>query len=417
MTNCELLIIGNEIITGRILDTNSGFLAKKLFELGINLTRITTINDKKESIEAGLKEALNRCDLIITSGGLGPTPADNTTAVAAKIFNQRLDLDESLLAQIEKRFLKLNQKMPESLTKQALVPQGAIILENPCGIAPGLILKQRIGELPEAQRFKILILLPGIPIELEKIFVTGVIPYLESSFSLTPLFSRTIRTTNITESEIFEKIARYFVHHKAVEVTYLPHYTGVDIIIWTTQDKKLLTACEKEVVLRLKPYVYGFDTTNIEQVVGASLKKKGLTLATAESCTAGLVADRITNVPGSSEYFIGGVVAYRNDIKKLICRVQQETLKKFGAVSKEVALEMAKGIKEHYKTDVGLACTGIAGPAGGTLEKPVGLVYLAIVTKHSAKYEERRFAGNRRMIKEQAAMAALDLLRRTLENQ
>jgi competence/damage-inducible protein CinA-like protein len=407
---CELLIIGNELITGQIVDTNSTFLARQLFELGVNLTRITTINDKKEIIEAGLKEALKRSDLIFTSGGLGPTPDDNTTAVAAKLLNRRLNLDESILKQIENYFAKINKVMPESLTRQALVPQGAVVLENPAGMAPGLILKHED---------KVLILLPGVPIELEKIFGTGVAPYLESSYSLAPVLSRTIRTTNIAEAEIFEKISRCLRHYTAppqgVEIAYLPQPTGVDIVITTEKDKKLLTACEKEMVSRLKPYIYGFNSTNLEDIVGQILRKKDLTLATAESCTGGLVADRITNVPGSSEYFIGGVVAYSNEIKKLICAVKQETLKKFGAVSKETAIEMATGIREHFKTNVGLSITGIAGPAGGTPEKPVGLVYLGIVTKRITKFEERRFSGNRRMIKEQSAMAALDLLRRTLE--
>jgi nicotinamide-nucleotide amidase len=316
-------------------------------------------------------------------------------------------LDESLLEQIEKYFAKLNKTMPESLTRQALVPQGAIVLENPAGMAPGLILKHEN---------KAIILLPGVPIELEKIFVTGVVPYLESGFSLAPILTRTIRTTNIAETEIFEKISRYFTHHKSVEIAYLPQHIGVDIVIWTENDKKLLTACEKEIASRLKPYVYGFNSTHIEGIVGQTLRKKDLTIATAESCTAGLVADRITNVPGSSEYFIGGVVAYSNDIKKLICGVKQETLKKFGAVSKETVIEMAAGIKEHFKTNIGLSISGIAGPAGGTAEKPIGLVYLGIATKRGTKFEERRFSGNRRMIKEQSAMAALDLLRRTLES-
>ena len=407
MLSGELLIIGNEIITGRVVDTNSNFIAKNLFKLGIDLARITAINDKKEAIEEFLKEALKRSDLIFTTGGLGPTPDDNTTAVAAKICNRRLILDESLLEQIEKHFANTNKTMPESLTRQALVPQGAIVLDNPTGMAPGLILKHEK---------KVLILLPGVPIELEKIFLTGVIPFLEGTYSLKPVFSKTIRTTNIAEVEIFEKLSRYFLQHKKLQVAYLPQPTGVDIVIWTDKDKKLLVTFEKEIVSQLKSFVYGFDTNDIETIIGQTLRKKRLTLAIAESCTAGLISDRITNVPGSSDYFIGGVVAYGNDIKKLICRVKQETLKKFGAVSKEVVLEMAIGIKEQYKTNIGLSISGIAGPTGGTPKKPVGLVYIGIATKRGDNCEERMFNGNRRMIKEQSAMAALDLLRRTLES-
>lgn len=407
MTSCELLIIGNEIITGRVADTNSNFIAKNLFKLGIDLVRITAINDKKEVIEAFLKEALKRSDLIFTSGGLGPTPDDNTTAVAAKIFNRRLILDESLLEQIEKHFANTQKTMPESLTRQALVPQGAIVLDNPTGMAPGLILKNEN---------KVLVLLPGVPIELEKIFLTGVIPFLEGTYSLKPVFSKTIRTTNIAEVEILEKLSRYFLQHKTLGVAFLPQHTGVDIVIWTSKDKKLLATCEKEIVSQLKSYVYDFATKDIEETIGQILRKKRLTLAIAESCTAGLVSDRITNVPGSSEYFIGGVIAYSNNIKKLICRVKQETLKKFGAVSKEVVLEMAIGLKEQFKANIGLSVSGIAGPTGGTSKKPVGLVYIGIATKRGVNCEERMFNGIRRMIKEQAAMAALDLLRRTLES-
>lgn len=408
LKGAELLILGDEIITGKVTDTNSRFLAKKLFELGCNLTRTTILGDSKETIEVGLKEALSRCDLVFTAGGLGPGPNDNTVSVVAKILNRRLDLDEGLLKQIENYFVKLNKKMPETAIREALIPQGAIIIENPSGTAPGLILKQN---------GKTLILLPGTPIELEKIFLTGVIPYLETSYLLTPIFSRTVRTTNLTESEIYEKISSYSVHHKTLKITYLPQLTGVDIMLWTDKDKKILTASEKEIVLRLKPYVYGFDTTSMEETVSQLLKKKNLTLATAESCTAGLVADRITNVLGSSEYFIGGVVAYSNEVKKLICGVKQETLKRYGAVSKETALEMANGIKQCYKTDIGLSVTGIAGPSGATKGKPVGLVYLGIAAKFitgGLQYEERIFSGNRRMIKEQASFAALDFLRRTL---
>lgn len=406
MAKVELVIIGDEIIFGEIIDTNSRYLSKRLFGLGFEVFKITTIGDSREAIEDVLKSGLKRTGIVISSGGLGPTPDDNTRYAAAKIYERRLILDENVLKRIEEEFKKRPEPMPEIATKQAMIPQGSIVLENPIGLAPGIIL---------TQEKETLILLPGVPEELKKIFETGVIPYLEANYQKKPVIHRIIRTTNITEGEIFERIKDISKKNKKIRFAYLPHSTGVDLRIGIEDsDKKELSSVEKEITLRLKQWVYGYNSTEIEEVVGGYLRKKGLTLSVAESCTGGLLQDRITNVPGSSESFIGGIIAYSNEIKRMICGVKDETLKRFGAVSKEVVLEMAEGVKTHFKTDIGIAISGIAGPTGGTSKKPVGLVYFGIADKKGRKYEERIFTGTRRLIKEKAAMAALDLLRRTL---
>ncbi|MCX7785458.1 MAG: competence/damage-inducible protein A [candidate division WOR-3 bacterium] len=406
MLNAQIIIIGNEVLSGRTLDINSNFLAKRLQNLGITLNRITVIGDEKSTIEKTVSYAIEHTDIVLVSGGLGPTPDDQTVASIAKIFKRRLILDESILAKLEMHFQNQNIPMPELAMRQALIPQSAIVLNNPVGTAPGIIIKS--GK-------KSVILLPGVPIELQKIFETGVVPFLTDTYALQPSIELVVRTTNIPETAIVERISDILKKYKDIAVAYLPSITGVDIKITNIRDKKHLSDLTRELSTRLKPYVYVFGEETIEEVVGNLLRKKQLLLSVAESCTGGLIADRITNVPGSSEYFIGGAVVYSNRLKNSICHVRNETLRKFGAVSKETVLEMAKGIKENFGADIGIGVSGIAGPSGQTAQKPIGLVYIGIATKKGQTYEEHHFTGTRRMIKEKSAMAALDLLRRTIE--
>ncbi len=403
MTDASIIIIGDEILSGRTQDTNSFYLAKRLNELGIH---IVTIGDNKETIELTIRSTLEKSDLIFISGGLGPTPDDKTMISVAKVLKRRTVFDENILIKVEAYFKKQNRQIPELASKQALIPQGAITLDNPVGQAPGLILQN--GK-------KTLILLPGVSLELVKIFETGVVPYLHDNFLFKPEITLLIRTTNIPEMEIVSTINNVLRKYHTIKTAYLPSMLGVDIRINQIQDKKTYQALEKELRVLLKPYIYGYGNETIEENTGKLLRKKQLTLATAESCTGGLISDRFTNIAGSSEYFIGGVVAYSNKIKKLAVNVQDETLKKFGAVSKETVVEMAKGIRDKFSTDIGLSVSGIAGPGGATREKPVGLVFIGLATKKGTKYEIHNFTGDRRMIKEKSAMATFDLLRRTIE--
>lgn len=406
MPDASIIIIGDEILSGRTQDTNSLFLARRLNDMGIALHHIITIHDDNQIIEQTIRNAIESVDLIIVSGGLGPTPDDLTTMSIANVLNRRMVLDEIILKKIERYFTRQGRKVPELATKQALIPRGAIALDNPVGQAPGLIIKH--GK-------KILVLLPGVPPELQTIFETGVVPYLYDSYLLKPEITLLIRTTNIPEMEIVNKINKVLKKYHNIKVAYLPSMLGVDIKINQIKDKKTCHNIEKDIRILLKPYIYGFGHDTLEEIIGKLCRNKKCTLAIAESCTGGMIADRITNIAGSSEYFIGSAVVYNNKLKKLITGVKDETLKKFGAVSKETVIEMAKGIREYFNTDIGVSVSGIAGPTGATKDKPIGLVFIGIATKKDVRFEEHNFNGNRRMVKEKSAMAALDLLRRTME--
>ncbi|MBS4015730.1 MAG: competence/damage-inducible protein A [Candidatus Latescibacteria bacterium] len=406
MPDAKIIVIGDEILSGRTQDTNSYYLTHRLNELGINPNRIITIGDNGIVIEQVTKDAMSQADLIFICGGLGPTPDDHTIISVANVLNKKLVLDDSILKRVEQYFSSQGRVVPELATKQALIPQGAIVLDNPVGHAPGLIIKH--GK-------KVMILLPGVTHELQRIFETGVIPFLSDTYLLKSDITLLIRTTSIPEMEIVNKINGVLKKYKHIQVAFLPSILGVDIKVSRIKDKKTCHSIDKDIKTVLKPCIYGYGQETIEQVVGILLHKKQLTLGVAESCTGGLVADKISNVAGSSEYFIGGAVVYSNKLKKMVTGVKDSTLRKFGAVSKETVLEMASGIRERFSTDIGISVSGIAGPTGATKDKPIGLVYIGIATKKGAKHEQYHFTGNRRMIKEKSAMAALDLLRRTIE--
>ncbi len=407
MIKASIIAVGDEILKGQIYERNSSYIANQLFNLGIVPLRISAVGDNREVIREEIAYHLKFSDVIFITGGLGPTPDDLTKEVVSEIFKKNLLLDETTLKKIEEWYKRMNTPVPDEATKQALYPRGSLLLENPVGICPGLILKEKD---------KYLILLPGIPTELQKVFETGVLPFLETQFPLKPLFHSLIRTTGITESEIMEKISRIASKKfRDCLIKYQPSHLGVDISVITEKDKNRLLECAAEIKSRLTPFVYAVGNKTLEERIGEILRQRKWTIATAESCTGGLVGDRITNAIGSSDYFVGGVVAYSDEIKKLILGVREETLKKYGAVSKETVSEMAIGVREHFKANIGLALSGIAGPTGGTPIKPVGLVYIGLSTIKKNTYKECHFSGNRWLIKEIAAQTALDLLRRYLE--
>jgi len=407
MVNAQLVIIGDELLVGRVQDSNTLYLGRRLHDLGIELCATLIVRDRKDAMRQALAAAFASHDVVIATGGLGPTPDDMTKGVAAKLFGKRLVLDDAVLDRIEKYYVNLGRKMPAASTRQALVPTGAIVLDNPVGLAPGLIL---------VKDHKTLILLPGVPIELQKIFETGVAPFLEETYYLTPLLVSVIRTYGVPESEIMEKISGYFKRHKSIEVAYLPSARGVDIRLWTEKDQKALTECQNEITARLKGNVYAYNNTGIEETVGELLRSRHLTLSTAESCTGGMIAQLLTDVPGSSAYFKGGAVTYGNELKKSLLGVTDATLRRNGAVSPEVVTQMAAGARARFETDYALAVSGIAGPGGGNEEKPVGQVYIGIASPKKADVFERRFNGTRTMIRVRAAMCALDILRRNLQD-
>lgn len=407
MALTRIIITGSEILSGKVIERNSYQILKSLVTIGFQIEKISIIKDDCQMLKKELEDALATAEVIIISGGLGPTKDDITKETVIKYFSLRTYIDETILNKIENYYQILKVPMPEFAIKQAIIPKKAIILENPLGFAPGLIIKK--GK-------KAIILLPGIFEELKTILENSVVPFLEESFDLKPKVYKTIRTIGISESEIMTRIEEVCrKKFKNIQISYLPSHLGVDIEI-SSEDKKEVNFCEKEISLRLKEYIYGYENVSLEERVGEILRKKNLTLATAESCTGGLLGNRITDVPGSSDYYIGGVVAYSNEIKKLICKVKEETLKQYGAVSRETAIEMAKGIKNYYQADIGISTTGVAGPTSSE-KKPVGLVYIGLAYLKKLIVEEHHFLGTRKMIKEQAAQRALNLLRKVLEGE
>lgn len=403
MIKVWVVTIGDEILSAEIRDTNSYYLVNRLSALGMDVKRVLFLPDDPEEIKKTFKRGVREADIVISSGGLGPTPDDHTKPVAIEIFKTPLIMDKNLLERIEKRFLSKGRKIPELAKEQALVPRGAMVLDNPVGMAPGFVFEKGSHSL---------ILLPGVPEELRAVFEKGTIAFLRKNYRLREKLSLIIKTTGIAEAEIYHKIKGL---ERGIRIAYLPSPIGVDVKI-VAKSRRLLLKTRRDITRRLKPYIYGYGEDRIEETIGRILRKKGLTLATAESCTGGLLGDLITSIAGSSDYFIGGVIAYSNKIKKLVCGVKEETLKSSGAVSSQTAKEMANGIRKRFKTNIGVSISGIAGPEGGTKDKPVGLVYIGISYKRRTYGVKNQFYGTRDMIKTQSAIAALELIRREMSD-
>ena len=403
----SIITIGNEILSGMTIDTNSSYLAQELGKIGISVVLKISVGDRPADIDQAFRQALAGTDIVLCTGGLGPTSDDITKKVAARFFKSKLKLDKETLEHIKSRFAKLGIEMPACNRGQAMVPDKAEALFNPEGTAPGLLFKK--GK-------KILILMPGVPREMKAIFAGSLKQRLEALSCGMNIRTLTLRTTGISESAIAEKLVPFEKGLAKGTLAYLPTYLGVDIRL--TISGKDLSVIENKmndlsanVTSLLGHAIYGKDDQSLEEVVGRLLKEKKLTLTTAESCSGGLIADRITNISGSSDYYLGSVIAYSNILKEKMLGVKSQTLRLHGAVSKETALEMANGVRGRLGSDLGLAITGIAGPGGGTDKKPVGLVFIALAGPRGTMAEEKRFLGQRRHIKESAAQAALNMLR------
>ncbi|OGC77408.1 MAG: competence/damage-inducible protein A, partial [candidate division Zixibacteria bacterium RBG_16_40_9] len=357
----EIIIIGDEILYGQTVDTNSAFIAEKLGELGIEISYKTSVADDVKTIVEAIHLAQSRVNLIISTGGLGPTSDDLTLKGIAKAFKRNLIFHPEILKKIEERFKARGLEMPKINQNQALLPQGAKALENQLGSAPGILIEEDK---------KIFIALPGVPKEMKAMLEQEVIPLLKTKVGKTKIVHRKIRTTGIIESKLYEKIQDLLKDLKEIKVAFLPSYQGVDLRLTanlktSSKSKDAITQLEEKIKERIGEFIYGYDEQTLEEVVGKILKENGKTLSVAESCTGGLVLAKITNISGSSEYFERGVVSYSNQAKMEILGVPKELLDKSGAVSPEVALAMAKGIRQISKTDLGLSVTGIAGPTGG----------------------------------------------------
>ncbi|ADQ04339.1 competence/damage-inducible protein CinA [Caldicellulosiruptor owensensis OL] len=405
----EVISVGTELLLGQILNTNSQYLAQKLAELGIDLYFQTTVGDNMERLKMAIDIATKRSDILVFTGGLGPTSDDITKEAVADYFGLTLVLDENVLKRIEKFFERRQVKMPEINKKQAYVPEGAKVLHNKNGTAPGLII-EKDG--------KIAILLPGPPFEMQPMFEEEVLPYLEK-FSKQKIYSRVLKFVGIGESSIEEALKDLILSQTDPTLALYAKPYEVELRITTKKEsedsaKSLLQSMEDRIRERLGEYIYGVDRQLLEEVVVSLLAEKKLKVSVAESCTGGLICNKLTNIPGASEVFDRGFIVYSNEAKMKLLGVPEQVLKEYGAVSSQTARYMAQGALSNSLAHIALSVTGIAGPGGGSEAKPVGLVYIGIATKDNSESFEFRFSGDRLRIKEMTSKAALNILRKKI---
>ena len=405
----EIMAIGTEILLGDIVNTNAQFLAKELASLGISLYHQSVVGDNENRILEAFSKAFENCDTIITTGGLGPTKDDLSKELAAKYFDMEMVLREDILLDLEDYFKRNNLNMTDNNKKQCYFPKEAIILKNPMGTAPGAIF--------EGPNNKRIILLPGPPREMEPMFKNYVVPYLRK-FSDGVLVSKVLRILGLGESEMESLVSDLL---DSENPTVAPYAKNIDVILRITakgknekEAEKLIYPMEEEIRKRLGDNIYGEGDVTLEEVVGEMLVEKNMTISTAESCTGGLVAGTLINYGGISKVFMEGAVTYSNEAKMKRLGVKKETLDKFGAVSHECAEEMAFGIAKNANTRIGISTTGIAGPLGGTEDKPVGLVYVGLCIDGVTKVKKFNFKADRQGVRKRTVIKALDWLRREL---
>lgn len=410
MLTAEIIAIGSELLAPDRTDTNSLWLTEQLNRIGIDVKLKTIVGDDDARLEELIKDAVKRSRVVITTGGLGPTEDDITRKVVARALGRRLALDEKVLAEIRERFKSFGVTMPERNSRQAMVIDGAEVLPNPNGSAPGLYLEH--GECSVA-------LLPGPPRENQPMYRDHVEARFQKLAGDIHFARRVMRVSGLGESAVDEKIAPIYSQYENPLTTILFNSSEIEIHLRahgrTEADAEaLLDDLSLKIEKELGNSVFSFRGEKMEEVVGRRLAITGFTLAVAESCTGGLIAQRLTSVPGSSIYFTEGLVTYSNESKTRLLGVDKKLIKEHGAVSKEVARDMARGVRHRAKTDFGLAVTGIAGPDGGTEEKPVGLVYIALADDAHTEHKRLKIPGDRELVRWRASQAALDMLRRRL---
>ncbi len=401
---CEIIVVGDEVLAGRVVDTNSALIAQRLEQIGEQVSRVVRVGDDREAIKRALAGSLVISRLIFVVGGLGPTSDDKTLNAVCELLERKVLIHQPTLKRIKAFFANKGQPMPELAKKQAYVPEGAVVFKNPLGMVPGMVLEHQGSTV---------VLLPGVPQEIEGLLDKGVIEHLKARFARARVYYSILKTFGVIESRIAPGVTRTVKKYPGVSVGFYPSVSGVDLL-FSGRDERMVKECASDVAGFLKDKVYAQDDKSLAEVAGEILRGKRLTLATAESCTGGLIGDLLTNVAGSSEYYLGGVVAYSNEMKMSVLGVRPETLRRFGAVSRQTVKEMVLGVCRVIGADIGIAVSGIAGPGGGTKEKPVGLVYIGVGFKNKVKIERKIFSGTRRIIKERSAYSALDLLRRVL---
>lgn len=407
----EIITIGDELLIGQVVDTNSAFIATELNKAGINVYQITSVPDEKDRIIIALDEAEKRADLVLLTGGLGPTNDDITKYTLAGYFNSKLVRNEEVIANIKNILEKRDVRINERNLKQADLPDNCEIIFNHFGSASGMwFIKDNIQ----------FISMPGVPFEMKEMLVNQIIPELIKRNKLPVIQHRTILTHGLAESVMAEKIRNWESYLPSyIRLAYLPSPGILRLRLSGTSDNRdqLNKELNKQIDLlqKLLPEnIIGYNDDKLEEIIGQLLKKKHRTLSAAESCTGGTISQLITSVPGASDYFKGSVVAYSNEIKQSVLNVSQETLMNFGAVSQQTVEEMAEGVRQLYQTDYAVAVSGIAGPGGGTPEKPVGTVWIAIASAKATMSHLFHLGDNRGRNIQQATIAALNLLRKTI---
>ena len=410
MLTAEIIAIGSELLTPHRADTNSLWLTEKLNSAGIEVKLKTIVGDDDARLDEAIRDALRRSRVVVTTGGLGPTEDDITRKVAARALSRRLVLDERVLEDIRAKFARWGRKMPEINARQAMILDGAEVLDNPNGTAPGMYVEHDS---------RAVVLLPGPPREMRPMFEQFVLPKLAAKAGDVRVARRVLRVAGMGESAVDERIAPVYTRYDNPQTTILFNQGEIEIHLTaqakTEQDAELLLdGLAGQIEEKLGDAVFAFRGETMEEVVGLRLAVTGFTLAVAESCTGGLISGRLTEVPGSSVYFMEGVVTYSNEAKVRLLGVPSDLIAEHGAVSARVAEAMAEGARLRAGTDFGLAVTGVAGPGGGTGEKPVGLVYVALSDDAHTEHRRLLLPGDRQLIRWRASQAALDLLRRRL---
>ena len=405
----EIISIGNELLNGNTVNSNATYISKKLHENGIITGYIQVVGDVTIAIRQALDLALARSDVILLTGGLGPTPDDITRTVVADYFGHKLIFDEQIYDNLKKRFARRGIPIPEVNRNQAMVPEGVELIPNRKGSAQGMIFRRKQ---------KSVFVMPGVPMEMKGMMENTVIPKLREMCPDCRVKVDFIRSTGLAESVIYQKMDSELNQFTSYEIAFLPNFSGVDLrVVRKGEDitdnqkfKKFLKLLDDEI----GDAIYAREDIGLEEVLGKLLKKRKLTISVAESLTGGLVQHKLTQIPGSSDYFMGGIVSYSNEAKMELLGVRESSLKKYGAVSELVAKEMAEGVRKRLGTDIGISTTGIAGPTGATATKPVGLVYLALSAKDIVIARKQIFGPDRNSVKQRSAQAALELARRYL---
>ncbi len=407
----EIISVGDEILYGQIVDTNSQWISRELDQIGIKTVRKTTVSDSEEDILNALEQATARAQIILMTGGLGPTSDDLTKPCLAKYFNCGLALNPQALAEVQRIFDKIGHELTETNRQQAFLPTKCQHVTNRAGTAPGMWFYED---------GKVYVSMPGVPHEMKIMMTEQVMPKLKTVYKMPAIYHKIVRTIGIGESWLSDKIKPWeeqLPNH--IKLAYLPGLGEVRLRLTAIGEN--MAALKKDVQDQLdkllpliKPYIYGFDNDSVPKIVGDLLRKQKLTIAAAESCTGGTVAQAITSIAGSSDYFLGGVVAYHNALKESLLGVSPDTLNRHGAVSEQTVLEMAEGIKSRLGADIGIATSGIAGPGGGSPEKPVGTVWIAYADENKAVAKKLSLYKDRDINNRLTTQRVLNLVRQSL---